>query len=206
MIEWDVRPGLTPYPAALADMEARAAAITAGEAGERLLFLEHPPLYTAGTSARAQDLLAPDRFPVFSAGRGGEYTYHGPGQRIVYPSLDLRERGRDVRRYVQTLEQWIIDALGRVGIVGELRDGRVGVWVDRNGTDAKVAAIGVRIRRWVTLHGLSVNVSPQLDHFSGIVPCGLTYPVTSLAELGVAVTMAEFDEHLRATCPWDTLY
>jgi lipoyl(octanoyl) transferase len=200
--------GLVPYPAAVAEMEARAAAIAAGEAGERVWLIEHPPLYTAGTSARAADLLAPDRLPVFHSGRGGEYTYHGPGQRVAYLMLDLNRRGPDVRAYVAGLENWLVATLGRFGVAGERRRDRVGVWVRRpdkppgpTGATAedKIAAIGVRIRRWVTFHGVSLNVDPDLEHFSGIVPCGATgYGVTSLADLGVPVSMPEVDAALKA--------
>ena len=207
-MEWVITPGLVPYPAAVAEMEARAAAIAAGAAAERVWLIEHPPLYTAGTSARATDLLAPDRFPVFRSGRGGEYTYHGPGQRVVYVMLDLNRRGPDIRAYVTALENWLIATLGRFGITGERRQDRVGVWVRRpdkppdptGGTrEDKIAAIGVRIRRWVTFHGVSLNVDPDLEHFSGIVPCGVTgCGVTSLADLGVPVSMAEVDAAMKA--------
>jgi lipoyl(octanoyl) transferase len=189
-------------------MEARAAAIAAGEAAERVWLVEHPPLYTAGTSARAADLLAPGRFPVFRSGRGGEYTYHGPGQRVVYPMLDLSRRGPDVRRYVAALEEWLIAALARFNVTGERRPGRVGVWVRRPDkpplpgggiAEDKIAAIGIRIRRWVAFHGISLNVDPDLDHYSGIVPCGIAgHGVTSLADLGVPVSMPEADMALKA--------
>jgi lipoyl(octanoyl) transferase len=196
-IEWRVSDGLLPYPETLAQMEARAAAVRAGEARELVWLLEHPPLYTAGTSAVASDLIAPDRFPVYPAGRGGKYTYHGPGQRVGYLVLDLDKRGRDVRRFVQALEGWMIDALGHLGIEAWIAEGRVGVWVERNGREAKIGAIGVRVRRWVTLHGFSVNVAPDLGHFGGIVPCGLPeHPVTSLAELGNVTSLKQFDDAL----------
>ena len=206
-VEWRVEPGLTDYATALAMMEARANAIRAGEAGEQVWLVEHAPLYTAGTSARAADLLEPDRFPVFDAGRGGEYTYHGPGQRVAYVMLDLKRRREDVRAFVTALEDWVIGALDRVNVRGEKRDGRVGVWVARpdkpplpDGSPAedKIAAIGVRLRRWVSFHGIAINIEPDLGHFSGIVPCGITgYGVTSLVDLGLPITMAEFDVTLK---------
>ncbi len=204
--EWRVEPGLTAYPAALAAMRERVAAIRAGEAGERVWLVEHPPLYTAGTSSRPADLLAAGRFPVFEAGRGGQWTYHGPGQRTAYTMLDLeRPHGqvppRDVRRLVWGLEEWLIRALARFGVAGERREGRVGIWVadpTAPGGEAKIAAIGVRITRWVTWHGVALNVAPELSHFAGIVPCGLGgYGVTSLRALGVAADMAEADAALR---------
>lgn len=203
-VEWRVSDAPVPYDAAVAEMEARAAAIAAGEAGELVWLLEHPALYTAGTSADAKDLLAPDRFPVFKTGRGGQYTYHGPGQRVAYVMLDLKRRTPDVRAYVHDLERWLIATLARFNVTGELRDGRVGVWVRRPdlgpGHEDKIAAIGVRIRRWVTFHGVSLNVDPALDHFSGIVPCGISqHGVTSLADLGHVVGMEEVDTALRAT-------
>ena len=187
-----------PYEDALAQMEARAAAVAAGDAGEQVWLLEHPPLYTAGTSASVADLVDPDRFPVFKAGRGGQYTYHGPGQRVAYLMLDLRTRGRDVRCFVSGVEQLVIETLAEFGVSGERRDGRIGVWVVKpDGSEAKIAAIGIRIRRWVSFHGLSINVSPDLSHFSGIVPCGITdYGVTSLAELGVTASLADVDAAL----------
>ena len=186
-IEWRVSPGLVPYPEALAEMEARAAAIRAGEAGELIWLLEHPPLYTAGTSADPAELFNPDGFPVYAAGRGGRYTYHGPGQRVGYLMLDLDRRGRDVRRFVHALEGWLIDSLAKLGVAAHRSPGRIGIWVDRaEGGEAKIGALGLRVRRWVTMHGFSVNLAPQLSHFAGIVPCGIAdAPVTSLAELGV---------------------
>lgn len=193
--------GLTPYPEALAFMEERVSRIAAGEAGELVWLVEHPPLYTAGTSARVADLVDPDRFPVFDAGRGGQYTYHGPGQRAAYLMLDLRRRRQDVRAFVQALEEWIIRALARHGIVGERRDTGVGVWVERaDGSGAeKIAAIGIRLRRWVSFHGIAVNVRPDLSHFSGIVPCGIAGAgVTSLLDRGVDVTLDTFDLSLKA--------
>lgn len=200
--EWRVSPGLTPYRQALAAMEERAAAVAAGEAGELVWLLEHPPVYTAGTSAAAAELVDA-RFPVIEAGRGGRYTYHGPGQRVGYLMLDLNRRGRDVRRYVHALEAWIVAALARLGVAGFAVDGRVGIWtIDRKGREAKVGAIGVRVKRWVTLHGFSVNVAPDLSHFAGIVPCGLPdHPVTSLAALGVGADLAGLDRALAATLP-----
>jgi lipoyl(octanoyl) transferase len=197
-IEWRVSEGLVPYPVALAEMEARAQAIRAGAAGELVWLLEHPPLYTAGTSADPAELFNPFGFPVFEAGRGGRYTYHGPGQRVGYLLLDLDRRGRDVRRYVHSLEGWIITALGDLGVEARRAPGRIGIWVDREGTEAKVGAIGVRVRRWVTMHGFSVNVAPELSHFSGIVPCGIAeFPVTSLDEMGVSNGQERFDLALR---------
>jgi lipoyl(octanoyl) transferase len=181
-------------------MEARAEAIAQGAAGELVWLLEHPPLYTAGVSARPADLLDPQRFPVFRSGRGGQFTYHGPGQRVAYVMLDLTRRGRDVRAFVQALQAWIIGALARLGVQGEAREGRVGVWVAAaGGREDKVAAIGVKLRRWVSFHGVSLNVDPDLGHFDGIVPCGVTaHGVTSLAALGVPASMAETDAALQA--------
>jgi len=197
-IEWRVTPGLTPYREALAAMEARAAAIRAGEARELVWLLEHPPLYTAGTSADAAELFNPQGFPVHEAGRGGRYTYHGPGQRVGYLMIDLDRRGRDVRRFVHSLESWLIDSLGDLGVAARRSPGRIGIWVDRNGTESKIGALGLRVKRWVTLHGFSVNLTPELSHFSGIVPCGITdSPVTSLDEMGVADSQPRFDLALR---------
>ncbi len=206
-VEWIVSPGLTPWPEAVAAMEARAAAIREGRAGEAVWLVEHPPLYTAGTSARAEDLVQPDRFPVFAAGRGGQYTYHGPGQRVVYVMLDLDRRGRDVRAFVAALEAWVIAALAEFGVRGEVRPGRVGVWVTRPdrapGPDGapredKIAAIGVKLRRWVSFHGLSINVEPDLSHYDGIIPCGIrAHGVTSLVDLGLPVSMADLDMALH---------
>ena len=197
---WATSIGLVPYQEAEAAMEARAGAIADGVAGELVWLLEHPPLYTAGVSAKAADLLDPQRFPVFRSGRGGQFTYHGPGQRVAYVMLDLSARGRDVRAFVQALQAWIIDALARLGVRGEVRDGRVGVWVERDGArEDKVAAIGVKLRRWVSFHGVSLNVAPDLSHFTGIVPCGVSlHGVTSLADLGRDVGMAEADAALKA--------
>jgi lipoyl(octanoyl) transferase len=201
-VEWVVGDGLVDYPMALQAMKDRAAAIAKGDAQEMAWLVEHPPLYTAGTSSRADDLLDPKRFPVYEAGRGGEYTYHGPGQRVVYLMLDLRARGRDVRCLVQGLEDWIIDTLAGFNVEGELRDGRIGVWVKqaaRVGGESKIGAIGVRVSKWVTTHGIALNVSPDLTHFDGIVPCGISdRGVTSLEDLGHLVSMPEVDIALRA--------
>jgi lipoyl(octanoyl) transferase len=202
-VEWIVAEGLVPYPIALAAMRQRAAAIAAGTAPEAVWLLEHPPLYTAGTSAAEGDLLDPQRFPVYEAGRGGEYTYHGPGQRVAYLMLDLRQRGRDVRCLVQGLEGLVIDTLAAFNIRGERIDGRIGVWVRRPekgfGRADKVAAIGVRVSRWVSFHGIAINVHPALDHFAGIVPCGISdQGVTSFEDLGQLASMAEVDMALRA--------
>lgn len=198
-VELRVSPGLVAYLEAEAAMEARVAAIRAGTAPELVWFLEHPPLYTAGTSAQAADLLVPDRFPVFRTGRGGKYTYHGPGQRVVYVMLDLKRHGEDVRCFVRDLEECIIGALAAVGVTGERRAGRVGIWVARgNGREDKIGAIGVRVRHWVSYHGIAINVAPDLSHFSGIVPCGVTaHGVTSLRDLGVEAGLAELDAGLK---------
>ena len=204
-VGWAVSPGLTPYPEAVAAMEARALAIAQGRAGELVWLLEHPPLYTAGVSAKPADLLAPDRFPVFASARGGQYTYHGPGQRVAYVMLDLRARRRDVSAFVRALEAWVIGALAEFNVTGEVRPGRVGVWVDRARPgqpprEEKIAAIGVRLKRWVSFHGVSLNVEPQLDHFAGIVPCGLReHGVTSLVDLGLPVTLDEADAALKTS-------
>ncbi|WP_426165798.1 lipoyl(octanoyl) transferase LipB [Sandarakinorhabdus sp. DWP1-3-1] len=199
--EWRVEPGLLDYPEAVAAMEARVAAIRTGTARELVWLVEHPPLYTAGTSAEAADLLAPDRFPVFATGRGGRYTYHGPGQRVVYVMLDLDRRGRDIRRFIAALEGWIIAALADHGATGRTIDGKVGVWVDTAAGAAKIAAIGVRVRRWVSYHGLAINVAPDLAHFNGIVPCGLAEPVISLTALGRSGNLATIDRALGAHLP-----
>jgi lipoyl(octanoyl) transferase len=197
-IEWRVSEGLSPYPETLAEMEARAAAIRAGDAGELVWLLEHPPLYTAGTSSDPAELFNPQGFPVFEAGRGGRYTYHGPGQRVGYVLLDLERRGRDVRHFVHSLEGWIIATLARLGVEARRAPGRIGIWTDRGGEEAKVGAIGVRVRRWVTYHGFSVNLAPELSHFSGIVPCGIAeFPVTSLSEMGASYRQEHFDLALR---------
>lgn len=200
--EWLVSPGLTDYPLAVAAMERHVAAIRDDGAAERVWLVEHPPLYTAGTSAVDGDLLEPARFPVHRVGRGGKFTYHGPGQRVAYVMLDLARRGRDVRAFVQSLEGWLIATLAEFGVTGELRDGRVGVWVRHRGGEAKIAALGIRVRRWVSFHGVAVNVAPDLTHFGGIVPCGIAgHGVTSLVDLGVPVTMAEFDAALVQQFP-----
>ena len=209
VVEWRTSPGLTPYPDALRIMEDRANAIAAGTAEELIWLVEHPPLYTSGTSARPADLIDPDKFPVYEARRGGEYTYHGPGQRVVYVMLNVADRGRDVRRFVQDLEHWVIATLQAFNIDGAIREGRVGVWVPRpdkpvmpDGSTAedKIAAIGIRLRKWVSFHGLSINVEPDLSHFEGIVPCGISeHGVTSLVDLGLPVTMDDLDVALRAS-------
>jgi lipoyl(octanoyl) transferase len=197
--EWRVSPALVPYPEALAAMDVRAAAIADGSAAELIWLLEHPPVYTAGTSADPAEVLDA-RFEVFATGRGGRHTYHGPGQRVAYVQLDLARRGRDVRRFVHGLEQWVIATLGDFGVEAWAVPDRVGIWTrDVDGSEAKIGAIGVRVRRWVTLHGLSVNVDPDLTHFGGIVPCGIAeYGVTSLKRLGLALAPGAFDEALRA--------
>jgi len=200
MAGWATSPGRVDYPAAVDAMEARAAAIAEGHAGELVWLLEHPPLYTAGVSAKPADLIDPDRFPVFQSGRGGQFTYHGPGQRVAYVMLDLTRRRRDVRAFVAALEAWLIGALAQLGVAGEIREGRVGVWVGRPGREDKIAAIGVKLRRWASFHGVALNVAPDLEHFSGIVPCGVTaHGVTSLAELGAPATMAAADAALRTS-------
>lgn len=201
-VEWVVAEGLVGYDDAVAEMEARAALIADGKARERVWLVEHPPLYTAGTSARDEDLIAPERFPVFRSGRGGQFTYHGPGQRVAYVMLDLKRRQPDLRRFVAALEGWLIATLDGFNIRGERREDRVGVWVRRPekgaGTEDKIAAIGIRVRRWVSFHGISLNVEPDLSHFDGIVPCGVSqYGVTSLVDLGLPVTMPEVDSVLR---------
>lgn len=198
---WEVTPGLTDYPMALARMQALAAAIRAGTEAERIWLVEHPPLYTAGTSANPAELVDPTRFPVFNAGRGGRYTYHGPGQRTVYVMLDLAARGRDVRIFVASLEQWLIAALADFGITGQIIPGKVGVWVDGRDGPAKIAAIGIRVQRWVSFHGISLNVYPDLNDFSGIIPCGLAEPVTSLRALGCDATMSAVDQALARHLP-----
>jgi lipoyl(octanoyl) transferase len=201
-VAWELSPGLVDYPPAVERMERLAAAIAQGEAAERVWLLEHPPLYTAGTSARDQDLIDPNRFPVFRTGRGGQFTYHGPGQRVAYVMLDLNRRGKDARAFVWRLEEWLIQTLAVFDIRGERRSGRVGVWVPRpgaeSGTEDKIAAIGIRIRRWVSYHGVSLNVAPDLSHYSGIVACGVTaHGVTSFRELGSLASMADVDAALK---------
>jgi lipoyl(octanoyl) transferase len=203
-VEWRISEGLTPYPEAVAFMEARAEAIAQGQAPELVWLVEHPPIYTAGTSANHSDVMDA-RFPVFDSGRGGQMTYHGPGQRVGYVMIDLRRRGPDVRRFVATLEEWIIRTLAAFNVRGERREDRIGVWVKRpdkgDGFEDKIAALGIRVKKWVTLHGVAINVEPDLSHFGGIVPCGVSvqrYGVTSLADLGHTVTMPEFDMAFRA--------
>lgn len=206
-VEWRLENGLTDYQSAVAFMETRASEIRNGKADELVWLVEHPPLYTAGTSADDVDLLTPDRFPVFRTGRGGEYTYHGPGQRVAYVMLDLKRRRCDVRAFVSALENWIIRTLAEMNVKGERRENRVGVWVvrperprlpDGSSAEDKIAAIGIRLRRWVSFHGISINVEPELDHFSGIVPCGVSaHGVTSLVDLGLPVSMADVDVNLR---------
>ncbi|AHM04440.1 Octanoate-[acyl-carrier-protein]-protein-N-octan oyltransferase [Roseibacterium elongatum DSM 19469] len=214
MVEWITSDDPVPYPDAVAWMEGRAGAIARGAADECIWLLEHPPLYTAGTSANPADLRAPNRFPVYQTRRGGQYTYHGPGQRVAYVMLDLNRRGRDIRRFVTSLETWVIAALAEFNLRGEIRPGRVGVWIARpdhaplpDGTprEDKIAAIGVRIRKWVSFHGISINLDPDLDHFDGIVPCGISgHGVTSLVDLGLPVTMPDLDLALRRT--FDTAF
>ncbi|OUD10422.1 lipoate-protein ligase B [Marivivens niveibacter] len=209
MVEWITSTGLTDYQDAVDFMEARAAAIHDGTAEEAIWLVEHPPLYTAGTSAKVADLLEPDRFPVYQSKRGGQYTYHGPGQRVAYVMLDVGKRGRDVRCFVRDMEQWVIAALAEFNVHGEIRDGRVGVWVPRpekpllfDGSvrEDKIAALGIRLKKWVSFHGLSINVEPDLSHFGGIVPCGISgHGVTSLVDLGLPVTMEDVDVALKST-------
>jgi len=209
MVEWITTDGLTDYEEALAFMENRVAGIINGAAAECVWLLEHPPLYTSGTSAKAVDLVDPNRFPVYDARRGGEYTYHGPGQRVVYVMLDVGKRGRDVRKFVKDLEYWIIATLDTFNVKGEIRDGRVGVWVQRHDkplqadgsvAEDKIAALGIRLRKWVSFHGLSINVEPDLTHFDGIVPCGIRdHGVTSLVDLGLPVSMADLDVALKSS-------
>jgi lipoyl(octanoyl) transferase len=200
-MEWLITNNPVPYDVALAFMERRVAEIKNGTAEEVVWLLEHPPLYTAGTSANTSDLLEPERFPVYKAGRGGQYTYHGPGQRVAYTMIDLKKRGGDVRRYVCDLEEWIIRSLAGLDVTAERRDGRIGIWVSRDdGSEDKIAALGVRVRRWVTYHGISINVTPDLSHFSGIVPCGINeHGVTSLADLSNCASMADLDQQLRTS-------
>jgi lipoyl(octanoyl) transferase len=209
MVDWITSDTPVPYLDAVERMEARAHAIRTGDADEAIWLLEHPPLYTAGTSAKREDLVQPDRFPVFESKRGGQYTYHGPGQRIAYVMLDVAKRGHDVRRFVADLEAWVISALAEFNIIGEIREGRVGVWVERPDKPAradgsvredKVAALGIRLRKWVSFHGLSINVDPDLSHFEGIVPCGIRdHGITSLVDLGLPVTMEDVDVALKKT-------
>ncbi|MEE2945158.1 MAG: lipoyl(octanoyl) transferase LipB [Pseudomonadota bacterium] len=209
MVEWKITPGLTEYQVAVDFMEARADAIRAGTEDECIWLVEHPPLYTAGTSAKVEDLTDPDRFPVHTSKRGGQYTYHGPGQRVVYVMLDVAKRGKDVRQFVEQMENWVIQTLAQFNVKGEIRCGRVGVWVERDDkprtitgakAEDKIAAIGIRLRKWVSFHGISINVEPDLEHFTGIVPCGITeFGVTSLVDLGLPVTMDDLDVALQAS-------
>lgn len=209
MVEWKITDGLTDYGAAVTLMEQRAEAIAQGAAEELIWLVEHPPIYTAGTSAKEQDLLDPTRFPVYPSKRGGQYTYHGPGQRVVYVMMDLNKRGRDIRKFVQQLEHWVIATLASFNVTGEIREGRVGVWVQRPEkprlvtgavSEDKIAAIGIRLKKWVSYHGISINVEPDLDHFGGIVPCGISnFGVTSLVDLGLPVEMSDLDAALRAS-------
>ncbi len=211
MVEWIASPDLVDYDLAVREMEARATAIATGDADEAIWLLEHPPLYTAGTSAKREDLTDPDRFPVHDTKRGGQYTYHGPGQRVAYVMLNVGKRGRDVRRFVQGLEHWVIATLDQFNVKGEIREGRVGVWVARDDKpltatgakpEDKIAAIGVRLRKWISFHGLSINVEPDLEHFTGIVPCGIAeHGVTSLVDLGLPVTLEDVDVALKKTFP-----
>lgn len=208
-MDWITTVGLTDYAQAVTFMEERANAIYRGDEPECIWLVEHPPLYTAGTSADPSDLVSPDRFPVYDTRRGGQYTYHGPGQRVAYAMLDLNKRGRDVRKYVQNLEAWVIATLAEFSVTGHIREGRVGVWVERpekpkmpdgSLTEDKIAAIGVRLRKWVTFHGLSINVEPDLEHFTGIVPCGISeHGVTSLVDLGLPVTMNDLDVAMKSS-------
>ena len=201
-IEWRVSEGLVPYTRALAEMEERAAAVREGTASELVWLLEHPPLFTAGTSADPAELFNPMGFPVFEAGRGGRYTYHGPGQRVVYLVLDLEKRGKDIRNFVHSLEEWMIAALGDLGVPARREPGRIGIWTGQGANEAKIGAIGVRVRRWVTMHGLSINVAPDLTHFGGIVPCGIAeYGVTSLEALGAGTEMSALDAALASSFP-----
>ncbi len=210
-MEWITSHGLTEYADAVAWMEDRANAIAAGSEREAIWLVEHPPLYTAGTSAKPADLTDPDRFPVHDTRRGGQYTYHGPGQRVAYVLLDLNTRGKDVRKFVKNIENWVIATLAEFNVTGEIREGRVGVWVPRpekaplpDGTprEDKIAAIGIRLRKWVSFHGLSINVEPDLDHFTGIVPCGISdQGVTSMVDLGLPVTLGDVDDALKRTFP-----
>jgi lipoyl(octanoyl) transferase len=204
-IEWRISDSPVPYPEAVKAMETRVAAIRAGTAPELVWLLEHPPLYTAGTSAQPGDLLLPERFPVYASGRGGQYTYHGPGQRVAYVMLDLKRRAPDLRRFVHDLEEWVIRTLARFNVRGERRDGRIGIWVARSGgREDKIAAVGVRVRHWVSYHGIAINLDPELEHFTGIVPCGIEsgpgsrFGVTSLYDLGILIAMADLDTALRS--------
>ena len=199
MVEWQTTKGLTQYEYACTQMEICVADIISGKRNELVWLVEHPPLYTAGTSAKYSDLLEPDRFPVFQSGRGGEFTYHGPGQRVAYVMLNLKQRNaQDIKQYVHSLEQWVINSLAHFGIDGERKTGRIGIWVETTKGEAKIAAIGIRVRKWVTYHGIAINLAPDLSHFSGIVPCGISqYGVTSFAEIGKATTLQELDKVLH---------
>ena len=202
-MEWKISAGITSYADAMAEMEARQLAVQQGRADELIWLLEHPPLYTAGRSAKAGDLLSAQGLEVHEVGRGGQYTYHGPGQRVVYLVLDLNKHGKDVRTYVKQLEQWIIEALAQFGITGHIREGRVGVWVEKGHSEAKIAALGVRLQKWVTTHGIAINLNPDLSHYAGIVPCGISeFGVTSMHALGHDAPMSALDEALKATCPF----
>lgn len=199
-LEWRITDGLTPYPEALAVMQERVSAIRAGTAPGLVWLVEHPPLYTAGTSSKSDDLIEPDRFPVYRTGRGGEFTYHGPGQRVAYVMLDLNRRGRDLHLHVHRLEEWAMLALKQFGVTGERRADRIGVWVKNGLSEDKISAIGVRVRRWVSFHGIAINVAPDLGHYAGIVPCGIrSFGVTSLAQLGIPATLGDLDGALRET-------
>jgi lipoyl(octanoyl) transferase len=199
-VRWETTDSLVPYPDAVARMESEVASIAKGTAPELVWLLQHPPLYTAGTSANSRDLVKPDRFPVFETGRGGQYTYHGPGQRVAYVMLDLRQRGNDVRAFVASLEEWIIRTLILLGVQGERREDRVGVWVQHKGHENKIAALGIRVRHGVTFHGISINLAPDLSHFDGIVPCGVTeHGVTGLRAMGITATMTDLDRALSTT-------
>jgi lipoyl(octanoyl) transferase len=209
MVQWEITEEKVDYETALAKMDNHVEKMIQGEAGEKIWLLEHPPLYTAGTSADSKDLVEPNRFPVFETKRGGQYTYHGPGQRVVYAMLDLNKRGKDVKKFVKNLETWIALTLSEFNIIGQSRDGRVGIWVERPDKplnnygavqEQKIAAIGVRLKKWITLHGLSINLDPDLSHFQGIVPCGIKeHGVTSLVDLGLQVTMTDLDNALKKT-------
>ncbi len=198
-LQWKISDGLTPYDDAIKVMEGRVAAIISGDAPELVWLVEHPPLYTSGTSAKPEDLLDAEKFPIYAAGRGGQYTYHGPGQRVAYVMLDLKKRdAQDIKAFVRNLEEWVINSLEQLDITGERRSGRVGIWVDCNGGEKKIAAIGIRVRKWVTYHGISLNINPDLSHFEGIVPCGISqYGVTSLHDCGKVVSMEQADNILK---------
>jgi len=203
MVEWKFQTDFIPYLEAMSWMEDRVHAIQKGKAEECLWFLEHPPLYTLGSSAQEKDVLSPYKFPLFKTGRGGKVTYHGPGQRVVYVMVDLNKRHQDLKRYVFDLEEWVIQTLAHIGIRGERREGRIGIWVQKKGQDHKIAAVGVRIQKWVTSHGMALNVDPDLSHYQHIIPCGIReFGVTSLKDLGFPLTLKEVDEILKKTCPF----